>query len=403
MFPADMVLLLSEPKHIMPRRFLTLNLLIVTPYFPPHWGGLEIVASHVASEMSKRGHNVDVITTDNNGGCITREENPKVHRLPVNMKIYNTPVSLPAYKTIKKLAEKADVIHTFAYPVFFSDISCHVADSMNIPLVLEWAIDPRQSPTYAHSVLARAITDLYFKVSGNKVLKKASVIVVPSVHYKEYLANQNVSQKKIKVVPCGIDTSFFTPSTTTKDFKKTRGFDILYVGRINDQKGFDILLQAYPLVLHEHPETVLTVIGLCDQPRYWRRIQKHLKQVETHVRFLGNLASEQLRDHYRKADLLAFPSLYESFGIVPLEAMSCGTPVVGTPVGVLTDLVRETGILVRREDPRSLAEALNKMLSNSELREKLGKKAFQAVSRKYSWAEAITKYEAIYRSYIGQN
>jgi glycosyltransferase involved in cell wall biosynthesis len=353
--------------------------------------------------MSRRGHNVDVVTSNSDGGPMIHSGDFNVHRLPVNLRVYNTPVSLQAYLTIKKLAKKVDLIHTYAYPVFFSDASCYVASRMKIPLVLDWVIDPRQSPTYRQSILARAITDLYFEVSGRRVFKKASAIVVPSVSYKKYLANHHIPQEKAKVVPCGIDTDFFTPSLVLKDFTKARGFDILYVGRINDQKGFDILLQAFPFVLRKHPETTLTVIGLCDQPHFWRRIQRYLKQVEAHVRFLGNLTSDQLRDHYRKADLLVFPSRYESFGMVPLEAMSCGTPVVGTPVGVVTDSIREAGILVRSEDSRSLAEALNKLLSNSELRAELSKKASEIVSRKYNWDEAITKYEAIYRSCICQN
>jgi len=375
-----------------------LNLLVVTPYYPPHWGGLEVVAYHVASQMAKRGHNVNVVTSAPRCNSSILEENVNVHRVSVSFKVFNTPLSLEAYRVCKILAEHADLIHTYAYPVYFSDISKLIAAKRGIPLVLEWVMDPRESQTYKQSLLARLVTDMYFKIHGDMVFDKASVIIVPSEQFKERVIRYGVSKDKIQVIPCGIDTNIFSPGRLTTKLQKNTKFMILFVGRISEQKGLDILLKALPRVLKEHPDTSLIVIGLCDQMHFWRRIQKDLAMVRGHVRFLENVTRSQLISYYRAAEVLAFPSRYESFGMVPIEAMACGTPVVGTPVGISAGIVRQAGILVNREDPENLAEALNRILSEPHLRQKLSRKSLQAVSDEYCWERIIDKYEDTYQS-----
>jgi len=380
-----------------------LNLLLVTPYYPPHFGGLEVVAYHVASEMAKRGHNIDVVTTEFKDNSEVLEQNAKIHRLSVNFKVFNTPVSLGAYKIIKKLAQGADLIHTYAYPVYFSDIAAHVAVERKIPFVLQWVVDPRQSPIYRKSLIGKIITNMYFQFHGNRVFKEASVIIVPSEQHRKHLINYQVPTEKMVVIPNGIDTNLFNPNVPVCDLKYDRDrfqFVVLYVGRIDEQKGLDILLKAFPEVLRRHPDTLLVVIGLCDQASYLREIHGCLGEIKGHVKFIESISHHQLPKYYKSADVLAFPSRYESFGMVPLEAMACGTPVVGTPVGVVANLIRRAGVLVRKEDPENLAEALNKLLSESELRERLGKKGVELVSQKYRWEKIIDRYEAIYRSCV---
>lgn len=373
-----------------------MNLLLVTPYYPPHWGGLEVVSYHVANGMRLRGHEVNVLTTALYSGSAPLEDRVNVYRLPISFKIFNTPVSLNAYTTARKLAKRANLIHAYAYPVYLSDISARVATERRIPFVLEWVIDPRQAPAYKKNIIAKLITNAYFKIHGNKVFRKAACIIVPSKWHKRYLSGHNVPEEKIHVIPCGIDAKLFNPGVPSL-VKNDSAPMILYVGRINEQKGLDILLRAFQLILKEHPDTLLIIIGSCDQAGYWKRLQKYLIMLKDRVKFLGNVSSSQLVHYYRSSRLVVFPSRYESFGMVVIEAMGCGTPVVGTSVGAVTDLIKKAGILVKQEDPQGLADAINQLLSDSDLRKRLGEKAVELFSRQHSWKKILDRYESIYR------
>lgn len=378
-----------------------MNLLIAPPYYPPQMGGLELAAERLAVEMAKRGHNVHVVTSDSTGRSRSLA-GPSVHRLPVTIKVFNTPVSLAAYRVMRKLAEDADLIHTFGYPVFFSDISARVAAERRVPLVLEWVMDPRRITEYRENVIARGLTDFYFKIHGNTVFRRAGAIVLTCEEFRRYLVHYRLipSPEKLHVIPRAIDTKLFTPGPIRQDIKDSSEFLILYVGRISEQKGLDILLKAFPGVLRECPNTYLVVIGPRENADYWRRIEQYLSKCGGHVRFpFGTKGAphDQLVEYYRAADVVAFPSRYESRGMVPAEAMACGTPVVGTPVEGNEELIRQAGILVPIDDSRALEEALKRLISNPELRETLSRRGHELVSEEYDWERNADRYEAIYR------
>jgi len=379
-----------------------LNLLITPPYYPPHLGGLELAAERLALGMAKRGHNVHVVTSESTGGSALIDE-PNVHRLPIVFKVFNTPISPAAYKAIRKLAEDADLIHTFGYPVFFSDISARVAAERKIPLVLEWVMDPRRTKVYKENVVARELTDMYFKIHGNSVFRRAGAIVLTCEDFRRYLERNQLipSPGKLYVIPRAIDTKLFGPGPIRQDIRHDSEFLILYVGRISEQKGLDILLRAFPGVLREYPNTCLVVIGPCDNANYWRRIEQYLSKCGGHVRFpFGTKGAphSQLADYYRAADVVAFPSRYESRGMVPVEAMACGAPVVGTPVEGNEELIRQAGIAVPRDDSRALEEALKRLLSDPRLRETLSRRGHELISEEYDWEKNADRYEAVYRA-----
>lgn len=347
-----------------------------------------------------------VLTTDSGGDLEGLQGDFSVLRLPVTFRIFNTPVSLAAYRAAAKLANDADLIHTYGYPVYFSDISAHMATRRGIPLVLDWAIDPRQTTPYRENVLARAMADMYFRIHGNSVFQRADAIVLNCEEFRTYLVRRRLipSSEKLHVIPRGLDTSLFTPGPRRPELRYGSEFMILYVGRINEQKGLDILLKAFPGVLRDHPNTSLVVIGPCDNPDYMRSLEKYLYKCGGRVRFpfgTKGVPNDQLVDYYRAADVVAFPSRYESMGRVPAEAMACGTPVVGTPVGANADLIGKAGIAVERENAEGLANALRLMLSDTRLRKALGKNGVQLISETRSWKRNADQYEAMYQHLKG--
>ena len=124
---------------------------------------------------------------------------------------------------------------------------------------------------------------------------------------------------------------------------------------------------------------------------------RHELGLDDLVMFVGSRAQEDLPNYYSAADACVMPSLYESFGMVALEAMACGTPVIASRVGGLTYTVRdgETGYLVPEKDPKALAEKLDLVLTDRPLRNRLGSRATQ-VAKEYGWEKVAEQIRRLY-------
>ncbi|GBL17866.1 D-inositol 3-phosphate glycosyltransferase [Chloroflexota bacterium] len=233
--------------------------------------------------------------------------------------------------------------------------------------------------------------------------------VAEEMQLRWLLHNDNAT---VRVIPPGVDTQRFRPSDRAAA-RAAIGVAadaclLLFVGRIEPLKGTDTLLQAVQLLRArgELPAHLsLSIIGGDpDQPRESRLAElQRLMELRDElglgevVTFLGKRAQETLPDYYVAADVVVMPSLYESFGMVALEAMACGTPVVASQVGGLAYLVRdgETGYLVPDRDPAELADRLSRLLSNPQLRAQMGAQAVQH-ARTYAWPDITRKVIGLY-------
>ena len=185
---------------------------------------------------------------------------------------------------------------------------------------------------------------------------------------------------------------------------------VLFVGRIEQIKGIDVLLRALGLLFFRHPElrndVCLLVVGGAldpgDDAPETEKIQElrqlvHQHRMEGNVSFVGSLDQHRLALYYAAADVCAVPSLTESFGLVALEAMACGTPVVGTRVGGLQKLIEdgESGLLVPAGDYQALAEAIETVLTDPRLHMHLAHGARDRAEH-YTWRNVGDKMETLY-------
>ena len=187
--------------------------------------------------------------------------------------------------------------------------------------------------------------------------------------------------ERVAVIPCGVDTELFQPMDPAKarDLLELPPEPLLlYVGRLTPIKGLDTLLEA--MVAIPEPAYLLVVGGEHDEPDDGHgaalRAQVKTLGLERRVRFLRAQPQRRLRLFYAAADVTVMPSHYESFGMVALEAMACGSPVVASRVGGLTTTVQDgvTGRLVPEGDPAALAAAITPLLGSAEGR-RLGQQA----------------------------
>jgi len=219
------------------------------------------------------------------------------------------------------------------------------------------------------------------------------------------LVQLGVPRTAISVVPSGVDLTMFTPHGPAAP--RSERPRILSVGRLVARKGFAELISVLRLV----PDAELVIIGgppaaqldADPEARRLRRIAARV-QVADRVRLVGGVARDQLPLWYRSADVVACTPWYEPFGITPLEAMACGVPVVATAVGGLTDTIIDgvTGILVPPGDPRALAAALRRILSDELLRLSYSSGGNDRVRARYSWERAGADLLRIYRSLCGE-
>jgi len=248
-----------------------------------------------------------------------------------------------------------------------------------------------------------------------EVMAAVDRIVAPTPAEREQMvAHYGADPAKITVLPPGVDLELFRPIPKEEARRYVGLADqrqrlLLFVGRLDPVKGLNVLLEALcilvrQLVTQEPPNICLAVIGGdAESAEALRENAFCLDEVKERyglkelVAFLGSRAQDTLPYYYSAADVCVMPSLYESFGLVALEAMACGTPVVASRVGGLPYLVQDgvTGLLVPDNDPPALADRLQRILHEPGLAASLGEQARQ-VAQGYSWQRVADRHIELY-------
>jgi D-inositol-3-phosphate glycosyltransferase len=240
-----------------------------------------------------------------------------------------------------------------------------------------------------------------------RIVAGADRLVAANIIERGHLvAEYDAAPTKIAVIPCGVDTALFAPA----DAEAARaalglagGPLLLYVGRIAPIKGLETLLDALACLRGAgHPARLVVVGGDTDERRdsheaeLRRRVTR--QGLAAAVTFVGAQPQDRLRDYYVAADVTVLPSYYESFGMVALEAMACGSAVIASRVGGLQTTVRDgvTGVLVSEGDPCALAATIARVLDDSGLRWRLGREGVRWAAG-HRWpcvAEAVCRQYA---------
>jgi len=211
-------------------------------------------------------------------------------------------------------------------------------------------------------------------------------------------------KEKIRLVPMGVDASLFKKKKISKNKLGYGNYNLLlFVGRLSEQKGIEYLIKSMPDVLSKFHNTKLLIIG---EGGYKNNFMKKVKELHLgkNVEFLSSVSRSKLIDYYNIADLFVYPSLAhktgtEALGVVLLEALSCGTAVIGSDVGGIRDIIKnkKTGLLTKQRNEKDIADKIVLLLKNKKLREKLAKEGQKFVRQNYSWPIIIKKFKEIYK------
>lgn len=389
-------------------------------------GGMNVYVRDLTRQLGQMGIHVDVFTRSQD------EHVPHVlHDLGYGNRVVHVPagaeVPLPKPDLIAHIPTFAEGILEFArtkgihYDLIHSHYwmsgiaAQHLKAAWNVPVV-------HMFHTLGHMknrVAGFGEAEGEYRINGEQmVLKLADRIVAATpAELAQLQWLYKADTRKVVVIPPGVDISHFYP--IPKD--EARAFteipldhqNILFVGRIEPLKGVDLLIQAIGMMTRQglvnREKLSVTIIG--GDPNVSRTEMTHemarLQDLRNEygvgdvVAFLGKRSQDTLVYYYSAADVLVMPSHYESFGMVALEAMACGTPVVATEVGGLAYLIKDgqTGFLFPGEDADALCHRLTALITNPIIQARM---ATQAVShaQQYRWQEVASQLITVYQSLV---
>ncbi|MBV9256995.1 MAG: glycosyltransferase, partial [Ktedonobacteraceae bacterium] len=238
-----------------------------------------------------------------------------------------------------------------------------------------------------------------------RLIQQVDCIISPTIDERMQIIRYcGATSSQIEVIPCGVDLKLFMPQNR-QQARRQLGLKpdqpvLLFAGRLDPFKGPDLLLHAATLM--EKDAQIVIVGGKLDGDKDLQQLQAlaHELNISQRVHFLGARPQQELPLLYSAADVTVVPSYHESFGLVAVESLACGTPVVATRAGGLTSVVRhgETGFLVPR-CPGFFAERLDTLLSDSDLYAKMSAAARPSVSQ-FSWRSIAGQVRAIYEGLV---
>ncbi|WP_218082002.1 glycosyltransferase family 4 protein [Anthocerotibacter panamensis] len=242
-----------------------------------------------------------------------------------------------------------------------------------------------------------------------QVLEQASCVVATSPQEEADLRHLVSQQGQIQVIPCGTNTKLFAPMER-RVARERLGLAptsrvVLYVGRFDPRKGIETLVRACAILPdRENFQLILvggSLAGAVDDQEY-HRIQRlvHELGLDSVTTFTGSQPQSKLVHYYAAADVCVVPSYYEPFGLVTVEAMACGTPVIASDVGGLKFTVQSgiTGQRVPPRDPAALAQALWSVFAQPQQWRDFGRSARQRVAKHFSWPGVARQLDQLYQS-----
>jgi D-inositol-3-phosphate glycosyltransferase len=379
-------------------------------------GGMSVYIRELARELGRHGHRIDIYTRLQAG------KDPSITHIYENVRLIRLGIAnggslskLALYPNLSKflralldfcMAENMDYDLIHSHYWLSGQLGNWVQDLWNRPHVTTFhTLGEVKNRTGAGA------PEPGFRIAAEKeIVQACHRIFAPTARERDSLIRlYGAIAEKIGVVPCGVNLELFYPEAKTAARRKL-GLDpadtiLLYVGRFEAIKGLDALLEAMVYLKHQPLMRLLVVGGDGDNTPEYESLAQRAVQLEIgdKVIFAGRVDQHRLRPYYGAADALVMPSHYESFGLVGLEALACGRPVITTPVGAVDSLVRKTraGCIVRDPSPRSIADGIQSILDDHSIP---APDVIRRSTLEHGWsrvaAAVIAEYESVIRQHF---
>lgn len=363
-----------------------MKILQVSEHYFPYVGGISEHIYFLSTELRKRGHQVDILTSKMKN---SQKSEPNVYRI-------GTSIIVPMNKSFSRLTihplvpvrirdflrkNKYDIIHIHGslaptLPIF----TIKYSKSCNFSTYHAW-----HKKSLGYKIFRLYLYRNYFKkLDGIIAVSKAAMETMAKYFPGEY-----------RIIPNGVDINLYSPGpsniTDLKGFPK-----ILFVGRLEPRKGLRYLLEAMPMILNKFKDAILVVIGKGPLEKVYKKMLSH--KIKQSVIFKGEVSEEEKINYYRWCDIFCAPSIgHESFGITLLEAMATTKPVVCSAIPGYSEVVEngKEALLFKPKNPESIAHKIILLAKDEKLRKKLSKNG-RKKAEKFSWGKIAAKVEEYY-------
>ena len=390
-----------------------MKILMLTWEYPPRIvGGIARVVNDLSKRLIKDGHEVTVVTYRDSadvpeyenykGVNVYRVDNYMIH--PNNFIDWIMQLNFNMLSKATEIINKEggfDVIHAHDWLVTYAAKS--LKNAYDIPIVATIHATEAGRNSGIHDETQRYINDTEWLLTY-----EATEVIVNSNYMKNEIQRLfGLPFDKINVIPNGINLSNFTGIERDYDFRRQYAMDnekiILYVGRLVYEKGVQHLIAAMPKILSNYNDAKLIIAGRGGMMDELRAEASNLG-LNDKIYFTGYLNSKQVQKMYKCADVAVFPSTYEPFGIVALEAMLAGVPTVVSDVGGLDEIVTHgvDGMKSYAGNANSIADSVTALLYDHQLATNVSKKAKQKVKDQFNWEKIAQDTHFAYEKAICQ-
>lgn len=426
-------------KNLLPERTSTKKLnriCILNPQgyvsYPPllgktDTGGQITYIFELAKALGKKGIKVEIVTRQFDNQAEEEEVFPNVRivRIACGPNTFVPKERIYEYATemaenillyLSRKNKKYDLIHSHYWDGGY--VALTVAKVLNIPHIftphslgkwkkLEMSIEEvspqKLKPIYRYQVRIAA---------EQKIMNRSDAVILQAESLRiKMLQHYMVDFEKLFVIFPGVDTEIYNAKPNKFDAKITLEKNaVLTVSRMVPNKGLDRLLDALNLIKSKIKFHLYMGGGgknefkSEEEQQFEQKILDLIKRyrMQDMVTILGHVPAELLPSYYRKADVLAFPSRYEPFGITPLEAMACGTPSVVSNTAGCREIIVDglNGFIVNPHDRKQMSELIMKVLKDKKLTKRLSENAAFTIKEHYSWDKVVDKFIELYRSLL---
>jgi len=394
---------------------------ITYAHSPSNIGGADLYAEKISKQLSKRGHDVFSISArptfeKSLSYSLEANGNYRVYWFyPLNISTFHNVAkksalvqgiwrildlwNIHSYYVIKKILkkEKPDIVHIHT-PVGLSPSVFKAVKSLGIPLVFTlhdyYLICPRIGLLHASGEICtkpKTLCKIYSKINKKLVGDALDVVIAPSKFVMDMHVDNGLFNKSEKIIlPHGIENNII--NLIIDSHAKRNCIDLLYVGSLAKHKGVHILIEAFKQVPQKDMRLNIVGRGIYDKEL------KKLAKGDERIFFHGRVSDEELGNYYKQADFLVMPSIWhETFGLVVLESFSYGTPVIGSKIGAIPELIKDgyNGYLFKPSDSNQLKIILSNLDINSECYLNMRKDAYKSVED-YNIVVHIEEMENIY-------
>lgn len=386
-------------------------------------GGQNVYVRHVGETLANLGWQVDMFTRKvnaNDDDIVQHSPHCRTIRLKAGTESY-----IPRDRLFEHMPEFVDSFQSFQraqglnYPLIHTNywlsawVGMELQKTSGIQLVHTY--HSLGVVKYQSLVEIPQVANTRLRIE-REILERANCVVATSPQEQETLRSLVSTRGQIEVIPCGTDTTNFRITSKAQARAKLKLGNhekiILYVGRFDERKGIETLVRAFALLKAQEIQNLkLIIVGgsSVDMPdgAERKRIENIVNElgITNSTFFAGRIGHDILPLYYTAADVCVIPSHYEPFGLVAIEAMACGVPVVASNVGGLkfTIVPEETGLLVEPKDIKAFANGINRILFDELWVRKMRKQASANVNQRFSWTGVTIQLSELYRHVLARS